>query len=65
MSSVHANYQGHFSSQFIYTTNEINKDDNYYYANDYADNNDASTKNDNNPPSLLHVAPSVFPLPPD
>lgn len=65
MSSAHADYQGHFSSQFVYKTNEINKDEDCYYADDYADNDDSSTNNNNNPPSPSHVAPSAFPLPPD
>ena len=61
MSSAHADYQGRFSSQFIYTTNEINKDEDYYHT----DNNDSSTDNDNNLPSPSHVVPPAFPLPLD
>ena len=61
MSSAHPNYQGHFSSQFVYTTNEINKDEDYYHTN----NNNSSTDNDNNLPSPLHVVPPAFSLPLD
>ena len=64
MGSAHANYQGHFSSQFVYSTNKIDGDGDYDYGYDYADNNDSSTDNDNNAPSPSHVASSVFPLPP-
>ena len=62
MGSAHANYQGHFSSQFVYLTNNIDGDEDYNY--NYADDDDSSTNNDNNAPSPLHVASSVFPLPP-
>ena len=65
MSSAHADYWGHFSSQFVYTTNEINKDEDCYYADDYANNDNSSTNNYKNPPSPSHVAPSAFPLLPD
>ena len=62
MGSAHANYQGHFSSQFVYSTNKIDGDEDYDYGYNYADNDDSSTDNDNNAPSPLHVASSVFPL---
>ena len=60
MGSAHANYQGHFSSQFVYLTNKIDGDEDYNY--DYADDNDSSTNNDNNAPSPSHVASSAPPL---
>ena len=60
MGSVHADYQGHFSSQFVYLTNKIDGDEDYNY--NYADDDDSSTNNDNNAPSPSHVASSAPPL---